>query len=278
MVCGNSDTRAPRAQPELSIIRWLYLVEVELACFIYWCHHPLHWLKLFNSGSLHWALSVFIYFRSMSGFSRSFWGYLNEKNVNRGKRSLKYICLRFTRTHPSEPELPSSIKYFFNIFSNIMHIRLNIKQWICIEHWIQIPCNGQFSFENNLKRMINFQQLELIWMSLVRRGLLGLIRQSPSCPLQLSIFTNMIHIRSGPQPEGGNRAIAPQKFSQAYVFVRCSKKVHYFAPPENICWLQPCIRLNVFLKQWICIEHWTYSHPMDSFNSRTLSNERKIVQ
>ena len=44
---------------------------------------------------------------------------------------------RFTRAHPSEPELPSAIKCFLNI----VHIRLNAswKQWICIEHLIWIP-------------------------------------------------------------------------------------------------------------------------------------------
>ena len=40
-----------------------------------------------------------------------------------------------------------------------------------------------------------------------------------------------VHLRSGPQPEGGNRAISPSKFSQTYVFVRCSNKLHHFAPP-----------------------------------------------
>jgi len=42
-----------------------------------------------------------------------------------------------------------------------------------------------------------------------------------------------LHHSPGPQPEGGNRAIAPPKFSQTYVFVRCSNKLHHF-PPSKI--------------------------------------------
>jgi len=37
---GDSGTRTPRAQPNSSITR--YLVERELACFVYLCHHLLH--------------------------------------------------------------------------------------------------------------------------------------------------------------------------------------------------------------------------------------------
>ena len=57
-----------RAQPESSIT--IYIVERELACLVYLCLHPLH-TKVVNLGSFHWALSLFIYFRSMSGLSRS---------------------------------------------------------------------------------------------------------------------------------------------------------------------------------------------------------------
>jgi len=53
------------------------------------------------------------------------------------------------------------------------------------------------------------------------------------------------HTQSGPQPEGGNRAIASPKFSLKYLFVRCSNKLHHFAhPPENNTWLLPCTHPN----------------------------------
>ena len=38
------------------------------------------------------------------------------------------------------------------------------------------------------------------------------------------------HIRPGPQPEEGQSGNAPPKFSQTYVFVRYSNKLHHFAP------------------------------------------------
>jgi len=50
-------------------------------------------------------------------------------------------------------------------------------------------------------------------------------------------------VQSGPQPEGGNRAIAPPKFLKKYVFVRYSNKLHHL-PPENISWLRPCVQLS----------------------------------
>jgi len=52
------------------------------------------------------------------------------------------------------------------------------------------------------------------------------------------------YLEAGPQTEGGNRAIAPPRFSQTYVFVRCSNKLHHFAPPENISWLRPCLEVT----------------------------------
>jgi len=61
------------------------------------------------------------------------------------------------------------------------------------------------------------------------RALLGPIHWSPSCPLQLSIFSNLIHIR-----------------------------------------------LNVFLKQWVCIEHWIWipiqwTVPIREYFKRTIN-------
>jgi len=97
---------------------------------------PISLIKVVNSGSFHWALSVFIYFRFMLAFRVQFAGDMNQKyqikNINNG--SLEYVRSLFTRAHPLEPELPSAIRYFFNL----IHIRLNVflKQWVCIEHWI----------------------------------------------------------------------------------------------------------------------------------------------
>jgi len=49
----------------------------------------------------------------------------------------------------------------------------------------------------------------MVLLNTFARALLGLIQWSPSCPLQLSIFSKLINIK-----------------------------------------------LNAFLKQWVCIEHW----------------------
>ena len=51
-----------------------------------------------------------------------------------GRRSLDFVRLRFTRVHPSEPELPYAIKYFLK--HNSYRTECFLKQWICIEHWI----------------------------------------------------------------------------------------------------------------------------------------------
>ena len=42
-----------------------------------------------------------------------------------------------------------------------------------------------------------------------------------------------------PATRGGQSGNYPPKFSQTYVFVRCSNKLHHFPPPENISWLRP---------------------------------------
>ena len=95
---------------------------------------PTSLIKVVNSGSFHWALSVFIYFRFMLAFRVQFVGDVNQKNIIRNNGSLEYVRSLFTRSHPLEPELPSAIKYVFNL----IHIRLNVfmKQLVCIEHWI----------------------------------------------------------------------------------------------------------------------------------------------
>ena len=136
---GDSSTRD---QPE----PWttLYIVERELACFACLWYHPLHWLRYHP---LHWlrlltlALSIGIVsihvFSFHVGFPRSICRWRASKNIVRNNGSLEYIRSLFTRAHPLEPELPSAIKYFFNL----IHIRLNVflKQWVCVEHWIWIP-------------------------------------------------------------------------------------------------------------------------------------------
>jgi len=45
---------------------------------------------------------------------------------------------------------------------------------------------------------------------------------------------------AAPQPERGQSGnCLPPKFSQTYVFVWCSNKLHHFALPEDISWLRP---------------------------------------
>ena len=94
---------------------------------------PTSLIKVVNSSSFHWALSVFVYFRFMLAFRVQFADDVNQKNIVRNNGSLEDIRSLFTWAHPLEPELPSAIKYFFDL----IHIRLNVfflKQWVCIEH------------------------------------------------------------------------------------------------------------------------------------------------
>jgi len=46
-------------------------------------------------------------------------------------------------------------------------------------------------------------------------------------------FFNIRRLKSGPQPDGGNRAIAPPKFLKTYVFFKYSNKLHHFASRKN---------------------------------------------
>jgi len=64
-------------------------------------------------------------------------------------------------------------------------------------------------FAGDVNQKISF--VATVLSNMFPRVLLALIHWSPSCPLQLSIFSKLIHIK-----------------------------------------------LNVFLKQWVCIEHWTW--------------------
>ena len=93
---------------------------------------PTSLIKVVNSGCFHCGLSVFIYFRFMLAIRMQFAGDVNKK-ISFATMALSNTFARslFTRAHPLEPELPSAIKYFFNL----IHIRLNVffKQWVCIE-------------------------------------------------------------------------------------------------------------------------------------------------
>jgi len=62
-------------------------------------------------------------------------------------------------------------------------------------------------FAGDINKKISF--VATVLSNTFARALLGLMHWSPSCPLEFSIFSNLIHIR-----------------------------------------------LNVFLKQWVCIEDW----------------------
>jgi len=73
--CGDSSTRD---QPEPSTT--LYIVERELACMLcMFVLPPTSLIKVVNSGSFHWALPVFIYFRFMLAFRVQFAGDVNQK-------------------------------------------------------------------------------------------------------------------------------------------------------------------------------------------------------
>jgi len=132
--CVSSGDSSTRDQPEPSTT--LYIVEHELACFACLCYHPLHWLRLLT-------LALSIGHCQCSCIFVSCWlspaicRWRESENIVRNNGSLEYIRSLFTRAHPLEPELPSAIKYFFNL----INIRLNVflKQWVCIEHWIWIP-------------------------------------------------------------------------------------------------------------------------------------------
>jgi len=108
----------PRAHPASSIT--IHIVEGELACFVYLCHHPLHWLRFLPQalfiGPSH---CMFIYFRSiLSGLSRSCCGWPELKRIVRSsRRSLDFVRLRFTRVNPLDSELESEIKYCFKYTS-----------------------------------------------------------------------------------------------------------------------------------------------------------------
>ena len=108
-------------------------------------------IKVVNSGSLHWALSVFIYFRFTLTFGVNFAGDLN-KNLS----VAAVLSNTFARAFLALIRQNPSCLVQLSIFPNLMHIRLNVflKQWICIEHF-EFQSNGCFAFKNNFKRTIN---------------------------------------------------------------------------------------------------------------------------
>ena len=91
---------------------------------------PLH--EGVNSASFLMALSLFIYFRSMSVLSCCRWPESN--NVVRSRRFHDFVRSRFTRAHPLESELSYAAKYFLK--HNSYRTDCFLKQWICIEYWI----------------------------------------------------------------------------------------------------------------------------------------------
>jgi len=95
---------------------------------------PTSLIKVVNSGSFHWTLSVFMYFRFMLAFRVQFAGDVNKKISFATTALSNTFAPLFTRAHPLDPELPSAIKYFFQF--NSYQIECFSKRWVCIEHWI----------------------------------------------------------------------------------------------------------------------------------------------
>ena len=117
-----------------------------------------------NLGYFHWALSMFICFRFMSGLLCSFCRWPESQNIIssrrlaqlvgflyafewisrlrsafiffRSRHPLQYVLSHFTRSGSSVRARAALCH--LSIFKNIIHITLSVflKQWICIEHWI----------------------------------------------------------------------------------------------------------------------------------------------
>ena len=65
---------------------------------------------------------MFMYFRFMLALRVQFAGDVNKKISFATTALSNTFAPLFTRAHPLDPELPSAIKYFFNL----IHIRLNV--------------------------------------------------------------------------------------------------------------------------------------------------------
>ena len=91
---------------------------------------PLH--QVVNSGPFLCALSLFIYFRSMFGLSRSCCRWPEQNNIVRSRHSHDFV--RALLGLMLESELSYAAKYFLK--HNSYRTECFLKQWICIEHWI----------------------------------------------------------------------------------------------------------------------------------------------
>ena len=76
---------------------------------------------------------------------------------------------------------------------------------------------------------------------------------SNRCDFSSSIFTFLSvpqvpkdkWFSTGPQPEGGNRAIAPRNFQKRLYLLCTATCLHHFAPPpEKLSWLRPWFSMN----------------------------------
>jgi len=108
---------------------------------------PTSLIKVDNSGWLHWALSLFIYFCTVPGLSHSCCRWSESKSIVRSKHSFDFVHWGFTRAHPLEPELSFAKKYFLQY--NSCQIERFLKKWIIIDHWIKFPFDRQFPFKSN---------------------------------------------------------------------------------------------------------------------------------
>ena len=132
----NSLVATPAHGPSPSLRLRFISENASLLCvFVPTSTVPLH--QVVNSGSFLWALSLFIYVRSMSGLSRSYCRWPEWNNIVRSRRSLVFVRSRFTRAHPLQPELPYAIKYFWK--HSWYRTESFLKQCIGIEHWIWSP-------------------------------------------------------------------------------------------------------------------------------------------
>jgi len=92
----------------------------ENACFLalYVCsttHGPTS--KVVNSASFLCALSLFIYFCSMSGLLRSCCRWPELNHIIHSRRSHDFVRSRFTQAHSLESELSYAAKYFLKHIS-----------------------------------------------------------------------------------------------------------------------------------------------------------------
>ena len=127
-----------------------------------------------DSGSSHWTLSVFLYFRSTSGLSCSFRRWPQSKTLIRSRRFLEFLRSRFTRANPSELELPFAIKYSFKY--NSYQIKC-FSEAMYLHRTLNLYSNPTDSSHSRIlsKEWKIVQELGLIWMRLVRTELTGVI-------------------------------------------------------------------------------------------------------